>query len=265
MAIPVFAQRSEKGLGIGEYLDLIPLVDFSKKSGLKVIQVLPVNDTIASKTWLDSYPYAAISVFALHPLYINVAEVGNFKNKKDQKDYEVAKSNLNKLPQIDFEKVLERKFHFLKILYKELASVTFSSKAYKDFFKSNEHWLKSYAAFCYLRDVYETPDFNQWSAHQVYDEKNIDVLCQKKSEAYKEIAFYFFLQFHADRQLRMAKAYGQEKGIVLKGDLPIGIYRYSADAWVAPDLYNMKEQAGAPPDDYAVLGQNWGFPTYNCP
>src|SRR4029079_3498020 len=50
---------------------------------------------------------------------------------------------------------------------------------------------------------------------------------------------------------------------VLKGDIPIGIYRYGCDAWTNPSLYNMNEQAGAPPDDFAVKGQNWGFPTYN--
>ncbi len=64
-------------------------------------------------------------------------------------------------------------------------------------------------------------------------------------------------------QLKEATAYAHKNGIIVKGDLPIGIYRYGCDAWMAPELYNMNAQAGAPPDDFAIKGQNWGFPTYN--
>lgn len=75
VAIPVFSLRSNQSAGIGEFSDLKYLVDWSKKIGLKLIQLLPLNDTTATHSWLDSYPYAAISAFALHPMYLRLQEV----------------------------------------------------------------------------------------------------------------------------------------------------------------------------------------------
>jgi 4-alpha-glucanotransferase len=69
-------------LASANFADLKPLADWGKKVGLKLIQLLPVNDTSATHTWQDSYPYAAISAFALHPLYLNLAAVADAKNKK---------------------------------------------------------------------------------------------------------------------------------------------------------------------------------------
>ncbi|RYG32260.1 MAG: 4-alpha-glucanotransferase, partial [Chitinophagaceae bacterium] len=72
VSIPVFSLRSKKSFGVGEFTDLKLLVDWANETNLKLIQILPVNDTTATHTWVDSYPYAAISAFALHPLYINL-------------------------------------------------------------------------------------------------------------------------------------------------------------------------------------------------
>jgi len=263
VAIPVFSLRSANGLGIGEFSDLIPMIDWSKSIGLDMIQILPVNDTIATKTWKDSYPYAAISVFALHPMYINVQKIGTPKNKIDQKELTKTITDLNKLPAIDFQKVLVAKMKFFKLLYHESVSDLKNNISYLDFITSNADWLQPYAVFSHLRDVNNSPNFNLWTSHNEYKETDVLAFCDPKHPNHKEVAFYFFLQFHADLQLQEVKSHARANAVVIKGDLPIGIYRYSADAWVAPSLYNMDEQAGAPPDDYAVLGQNWGFPTYN--
>ncbi|MBK9737393.1 MAG: 4-alpha-glucanotransferase [Saprospiraceae bacterium] len=114
VAIPVFSLRSRQGLGIGEFQDLKFLIDWSKMIGLNMIQVLPVNDTIANKTWTDSYPYAAISVFALHPLYINLIKIAPLRNKADHKALQKLTTALNGLDKVDFDKVLEVKFSYLK-------------------------------------------------------------------------------------------------------------------------------------------------------
>src|SRR5678815_5820728 len=75
VSIPVFSLRSRESFGIGEFTDIRLLADWANETGLKLIQLLPVNDTIATYTWKDSYPYAAISAFALHPVYINLQKV----------------------------------------------------------------------------------------------------------------------------------------------------------------------------------------------
>lgn len=263
VAIPVFSLRTKEGFGIGEFADIENLVDWVKILGMNMIQVLPVNDTIANKTWQDSYPYAAISVFALHPLFIRLEAIATFKDKKQQKEYNRIKSLLNDLESIDFELVLEHKFNFLKILFEQEYTNFKNDKDVHEFFEKNKTWLKPYATFCHLRDEYATCNFNHWPKHNIYSKEIIDTLCSDLYEKIKDIEFYYFLQYHADKQLLAAKTYARSQHVVLKGDLPIGIYRYSCDAWLAPELYNMDEQAGAPPDDYAVLGQNWGFPTYN--
>jgi len=264
VAIPVFSLRSQKGMGIGEFLDLKPLTDWSESLGMKMIQVLPVNDTIANKTWQDSYPYAAISVFALHPLYINIESIAPFKLKKHQKEYEKTQKELNELEAIDFEKVLAEKMKFLNILFEQEYGNFKETSTVKKFINENEAWLKPYAVFCHLRDKYFTSNFNLWeNPFKEYNSETIEDYYESSLDIKKGCDFYIFVQYYADQQLIEARDYARSKGIALKGDLPIGIYRHSCDAWVAPHLYNMDEQAGAPPDDFAVLGQNWGFPTYN--
>lgn len=261
VAIPVFSLRSKDGFGIGEFNDLKKLVDFSEACKLKIVQILPVNDTIANKSWTDSYPYAAISVFALNPIYLNIPATGKLA-KKDAITYEAEKNDLNALDKVDFERVLESKMRYARLLYKTVVKKLPNDSNYQNFLEKNAWWVKDYAAFCVLRDHNNTPDFTQWGEHSVYKAVKVEAMWGE-GKWQEALHFYVFLQFHLDAQLGGAKAYGRTKSIVLKGDLPIGIYRYSCDAWTQPQLYNMDQQAGAPPDDYAVNGQNWGFPTYN--
>ncbi len=263
VAIPVFSLRSATSFGIGELTDLAPLVTWTHKAGMNMIQVLPINDTLANMTWADSYPYAAISVMALHPLYINIPSICPFADAKQTKAYERDLKDLNELEQIDYDKVLERKFHYLRILFDQEKGKLDKDASFLSYIKDQSSWLTSYAAFCYLRDKNKSCVFTSWPEYSTYNATQIEQLSTPKSPAYFEILFYKWLQYHADKQLLDMRDMAREHNISLKGDLPIGIYRHSCDAWIAPELYNMTQQAGAPPDDYAVMGQNWGFPTYN--
>ena len=263
IAIPVFSLRSSNSFGIGEFADIRLLVDWAVQAGLRLIQLLPINDTTATFSWKDSYPYAAISAFALHPIYINLQKVGGKQNAQTVKALTKKQKQLNSLAEIDFEKVLKFKMSALRELY-ELDKMSFLKEDdYKEFFKDNSNWLVDYAAFCYLRDKYNTADFSQWKSHSTYHKEEIERLTSPKLKAFSHVAFYYYVQYQLHLQLKQAADYAHKKGIALKGDIPIGIYRYGCDAWTATDLYNMNMQAGAPPDDFAVKGQNWGFPTYN--
>jgi 4-alpha-glucanotransferase len=263
IAIPVFSLRSKNSFGVGEFTDLKLLVDWAKATSLKLIQILPVNDTTANHTWTDSYPYAAISAFALHPQYINLEKVAGKEHANNLKPLKKKQKQLNELAEIDYEEVMKYKLGMLKELYELTAKQIFSDSDYKDFFENNRHWLVPYAAFCYFRDKNGTSNSEQWKTNQVYDQKEIEKLSKPGTSTYSEIAFHYFIQYHLHSQLKEAADYAHKKGIVMKGDIAIGIYRYGCDAWVEPELYNMCLQAGAPPDDFAVKGQNWGFPTYN--
>lgn len=259
-AIPVFSLRSDDDFGIGDFCDLKKMVDWAVLTGQKMLQILPINDTTMTHTWTDSYPYNANSTFALHPMYLRPSAIGKLSNKVKLKEYNAFAKELNKLPQVDYERVNSLKTSYIKDLYAEFGPKTVESTEFKSFIGRNEYWLKPYAAFCVLRDMKGTPDFNKWGKYAVYD---IDIINKFCIEHKNDIYFIYFEQYHLDRQLSEVRNYAHSKGVVLKGDIPIGISRTSVDAWVNPKLFYMDCQAGAPPDDFSVMGQNWGFPTYN--
>ncbi len=263
LAIPVFSLRSKDSFGVGEFNDLKLLTDWAVKTGLRMLQILPVNDTTATHTWKDSYPYAAISAFALHPLFINLESVAGKEHAALIKPLRKKQKELNAASEVDYEEVMRFKLAVLKELFQVKKDSLQSDPAYNAFFDKNRYWLVPYAAFCYLRDRNGTPDFNQWKLYGTYNKASIEKYVAPKARHYEEILFHYFVQYHLHLQLKEAADYAHEKGIILKGDIPIGIYRYSVDAWMNPALYHMDMQAGAPPDDFAIHGQNWGFPTYN--
>ncbi len=263
IAIPVFSLRTNNSFGVGEFADMKLLVDWAQEIGLKLVQILPVNDTSATYSWKDSYPYAAISAFALHPIYINLQKVAGKKNAPIIKALAKKQKQLNSLPEIDYEQVMHFKINVLRELF-EIDDLAFTKeKEYGEFFEDNKNWLVPYAAFCFLRDKYGTSDYSKWKTNQVFNKEEIEKLTSHKSKLFKHIAFFYFVQYHLHLQLKEVTEYAHKKGIAVKGDIPIGIYRYGCDAWTAPELYNMDMQAGAPPDDFTIKGQNWGFPTYN--
>ena len=263
VAIPVFSLRSNNSGGVGEFADIKLLVDWSNKAGLKLIQILPINDTTATHTWMDSYPYAAISAFALHPMFIRLeAMLGKGQNQLLKPFLSKFKA-LNKLSTVDYEEVMKLKWEVLRILYAQNGKADLASKSFIYFFENNKNWLVGYSAFSYLRDLHGTVDFNYWPTHTKYDDAEIAKLLNPASKTYEAIAFFYFVQYHLHLQLLDATNYAHQNGVIVKGDIPIGVYRFGADAWQSPGLFHMDMQAGAPPDDFAVSGQNWGFPTYN--
>lgn len=263
VSIPVFSLRSKNSFGVGEFNDLCGLVDWASKTGLRLIQILPVNDTTATHTWVDSYPYSAISAFALHPIYINLEAVAGKKHSALIKPLRKKQKQLNELATVDYEQVLRFKLSTLRELFQVQKEEFLKEEGFKNFFAANHHWLVPYAAFCYLRDRNGTADFTTWKIYSNYDREAILKYVSPKAKHYNEIALQYFIQYHLHLQLKEAAEYAHKQGIILKGDIPIGIYRYSCDAWMEPQLYHMDQQAGAPPDGFAIRGQNWGFPTYN--
>ncbi len=263
VAVPVFSLRSDQSAGIGDFGDLIDFIDWAKKVGMKMVQLLPLNETVASHNWLDSYPYKSISVMALHPIYMNLHQVGELKDQTLMEEITAQLKELNAEPHVNFPEVHRVKSRYYKLIYDQEKEAFFKSRAYKAFFKENREWLVPYAAFAYLRDRMKNPDFRQWKEYSTYDAATVEQLCSTESEAWDDIAVHYFIQYHLDKQLSAASAHARENGILLKGDIPIGISPNSVEAWAEPHLFNLGAQAGAPPDDFAIKGQNWGFPTYN--
>lgn len=263
VSVPVFSLRSDNSFGVGEFNDLFDFIDWAKQVGMKMVQILPVNETIASHNWLDSYPYKSISVMALHPIYLNLENIGPLNDQKLANEFAELQKKLNINSEVDYPEVLRHKSRYYKLIFDQDGEKLFRTKAYKQFFAANKEWLVPYAAFVYLRDKLKSPDFRTWGEYSVYDPEKIEKLCSPDSPVWEDIAVHYFIQYHLDKQLKEAANYARKNGIILKGDIPIGISPNSVEAWTEPHLFNLNGQAGAPPDDFAVKGQNWGFPTYN--
>jgi 4-alpha-glucanotransferase len=263
VAIPVFSLRSENGLGVGEFADLKLLADWAKSVGLKLIQILPINDTTSSFGWEDSYPYSAISVFALHPIYLRLDDLDYSMPVSFTAELDAARRQLNRLPQLDYEAVMTVKWKLTREIFASHQEAILAGDRYQSFFEKNCEWLIPYAAFCVMRDRFGTADFKQWGEWGAYDRQRIHLLLEKDHPDFSKIIYYIWLQCELDHQLSSVVDDLHRKGLALKGDLPIGIDRQSVDAWSLPHLFKMEAQAGAPPDGFAVKGQNWGFPTYD--
>lgn len=261
--VPVFSLRTRKSAGIGDFGDLKTMIDFVASTGQKVLQLLPINDTTITHTWTDSYPYSCISVFAIHPQYANLHALPELKDAKARAEAEKTRAELNALDKIDYEKVNDFKINYLRQIFNQEGEKMMKTAEYKAFFQDTELWLVPYAQYSYLRDKNGTADFNQWPDYRVWDEAERKALADPKTAAYKNVAFFYFVQFVLDRQMQEAHEHAKAKGVILKGDIPIGVNRNGCDVWMEPKYFNLNGQAGAPPDDFSANGQNWGFPTYN--
>lgn len=227
--IPVFSLRSDEDFGIGEFKDLKYIVDWASATGQCIIQLLPITDTTRHGGWEDSYPYSPVSSFALHPLYINLQDLG----VKPTASFLKTQAKLNSLPELDYPAVFKAKMSIIRKAFSERGGEDMQSPSFRSFCKENDGvWLDEYARFCAGRDG-DSPEFWKW------------------------------LQWHLDSQLSKVVRYARSKGVHFKGDLPIGVSADSADAKWHPELFNLDSSAGAPPDFFSADGQNWGFPTYN--
>lgn len=232
--IPVFSLRSEGSFGVGDFGDLRRMIDWLVATGQHCLQVLPINDTTISHTHQDSYPYNAISIYALHPLYADLRALPPLEDPALRTTYRAMGERLNALPQLDYEGVIEAKMGYLGHLYEQEGRHVLATREYKAFAREAEHWLTPYTQFCARRDGAEGAE-----------------------------AFYAYVQYLLHTQLTAVRDYARLHGVCLKGDIPIGISRESVEAQVEPEYFNLDSQAGAPPDAFSAKGQNWGFPTYN--
>ena len=234
--IPLFSLRTEGSFGVGDFGDLKSMINWIAYTGQRILQLLPINDTTVTHTWTDSYPYSCISVFALHPQYIDLRQLPPLKDAEQAKRFEILRQELNALQQIDYERVNNAKNEYLLMLFRQEGKRILASQEYKSWYEEECFWLDTYAKFCVARDKAYMPASN---------------------------GYYCFVQYLLAKQMHDAHEYARSKRVILKGDIPIGVHRNGCDVMQDPRYFNLNGSAGAPPDEFSINGQNWGFPTYN--
>jgi len=261
VAVPVFSLRSQRSVGVGEFRDVKALVDLCEAAGLHMAQLLPINDTSVYMTYWDSYPYCALSVFALHPLYLCLEELSSDIPESLQAEIDKARKELDKVD-VDYTGTMAAKRKIAREIFDMEGEPQLQTAEFKTFFENNKGWLQPYAAFCFLRDLFGTSEHWTWGRLAHPDTDTLERLTAPGTEYHASIQFSYYLQYNLHLQLLDASHYAASKGVALKGDLPIGVDKRSVDTWLYPNLFRMDVSTGAPPDMFDKNGQNWGFPTY---
>lgn len=261
LVAPLFSLRSEEDWGIGDFGVLREAIDFAAEAGMHAVQLLPINDTTSTRDTADSYPYNAISVDALHPIYIDLNALPPLPETEQATFLSEAKA-LRALPAVDYPQVLALKERYLRRSFELWGKDDLASEAFQNFYQAAASWLRPYALYCVLRDHFGTGAPTQWAGWEVYDEDKATAYLDDPAHA-EAVSYYYWLQFILDGQMQEVRSYAEARRIFLKGDLPIGVAPHSVDVWRTPHLFHTEQSAGAPPDDFAADGQNWGFPTYD--
>ncbi len=262
-AIPLGALKTKRSCGIGEYPDLVAFASFCKKAGLSLIQLLPVNDT-----GTESSPYSALSAFALHPIYISIEALPEYKavSTPVKKAVKALHQAHDTAPRFDYRQLRYGKLDVLKQVYgdNKLAIAQLWSDSDSDlrrWFAKNP-WVVEYAVFMELKWEFMEASWRQWPKKFSSMKQNKIVERWEDRNLRAAHLFHVWLQWRAFEQFQQAAEAVQEKGIMLKGDIPIMMNEDSADAWAHPEFFDDTMRAGSPPDGFNPTGQNWGFPVY---
>lgn len=257
--VPLFSLRTGHSAGVGDFGDLFPLIDWVARTGQRVIQLLPLNDTSTTHIAADSYPYRITSVNALHPIYLSLQRLGALRVPFRAEQYAAESRRLEALPALDYTAVIRHKLRYFNDYLTEHPTLL-QSPAFLAFLDDNKGWLYPYAHYRFLTEKFGAPDPTFWQDDRLFDPARTHAWCQASP---KEFLLTAFLQFTLHQQLLDAANYARSKGVFLKGDLPIGVHRFSVEVWTHPQYFCLQQQTGAPPDPFSHNGQNWGFPIYN--
>jgi 4-alpha-glucanotransferase len=242
---PLFCLRSHSSCGIGEYTDLLPLIDWCTEIGFDIIQLLPINDT-----GIHTSPYAAISAFALNPIHLGLASLPNISNHPTLLKRITDLQELTKTNRVDYKLVHKKREKFLREYYRLEGQNIEKTQAYQQFITQHD-WLPDFALFKSIKEK------TQWKPCKYWD--NV-ILSQDYTN---DVRYHSFVQYLCFSQMHRIEEIALQKGVLLMGDIPILIGGESADVWKHPNYFNLEYSAGAPPDMFAKNGQKWGFPTYN--
>lgn len=244
-------------LGKGAY----EFVDYLVEAEQKLWQTLPLGPT-----GFGDSPYQSFSAFAGQRLLISpqlLVQDGLLwvEDVQDVPDFPPR--------QVDYGWVLDYKNQLFEKAFNRFRNGAASDLVdqYEDFCKENEEWLPDYAFFMACKDLHQGRNWLEWERELVNPTEQ--VRAQYEKQLSREIQYYCFLQFIFFKQWKAVKAYANEKGIQIIGDIPIFVSLDSADVWANKSMFQLDSNgyplavAGVPPDYFSETGQLWGNPLYD--
>jgi len=250
----LYSLYSEHSTAIGEFTDLKLLADWCGKTGLSIIQLLPVNDVGG-----DFAPYNSVSSFALDPMYLNINELIDADITDFRKELERLKKKYRpRFGRVNY-KIKQAKITLLWSIYK--VTKTHDLAAFTEFKSANAYWLNDYAMYKVISELQSGFGWQNWP--EELREKVPSALEEIRVNNIEKLEFYCWMQWQLFSQMKSVKEYAAAKGIFILGDLPFLVSRESADVWAHKDYFILELASGAPPDMYFALGQKWGMPPYN--
>ena len=255
--MPISSLPSEYGIGCFSK-SAYEFVDWLKGAGQSYWQILPLGPT----SYGDS-PYQSFSTFAGNPYFISLDELieeGVLTRAECEKvNWGKAKGS------IDYEKIYNGRYPLLRKAYER--SKISENPEYQKFVNENSWWLSDYALFMAVKGRFDNVEWTKWAEDIRLRWK--DAMDYYREELYYDIEFQQYMQFKFHEQWMKLKAYANENGIKIIGDIPIYVAMDSADTWAHPELFQLdgdkvpREVAGCPPDGFSADGQLWGNPLFD--
>ena len=250
---PLFSLRTEASEGIGEFMDLMPLIDWVQGVGFHILQILPINDTGYSAS-----PYNALSSIALNPIFLRLSLLEDIQSIPIFSETIYSLKKLNQKPKVDYREVRLTKMRCLEKYVAHIEKDPSWKKRLFDFI-DQQPWVKTYALFMALKKKNGQSSWLYWPE----EEKNPTSFTDLFAIHEKECLFYAFIQLFCYSQCIEIKRYAEKKGVYLKGDIPILLSPDSADVWAERENFSLEYTTGCPPDLFNYEGQNWGFPLFS--
>ena len=254
--LPITSLQSKYGIG-GFSKSAYDFVDWFKEAGQCYWQILPLVPT----SYGDS-PYQSFSTYAGNPYFIDLdalIEEGVLTEE------EVTAEDWGSDPSdIDYEKIYNSRYKLLRKAY-ERSNVS-QNWEYNQFVYENAWWLKDYALFMAVKNFFGGVTWTEWP-EDIRLRYGYSVEYYQR-ELYYDIEFQQYMQYVFFKQWKALKAYANDQGVQIIGDIPIYVAMDSADVWACPELFYLDEEnvpfevAGCPPDGFSATGQLWGTPFY---
>jgi len=272
VVVPLTAIRSDASSGCGEFPDLARFGDLAAAWGLQFIQLLPVNDT-----GFQNSPYFALSAFALNPIFIRIGDLPEVAGEdgslpgdeaaRVRVDLEALRRRSVDSDRVQYEALFREKIGILRRIWSSATARGGERRGgapadeLDDWLAANP-WCRSYAAFVALKSRNGERPWWEWAVLSAPSEADIAALWEDEGFV-DDLRFWSWLQMRAAGQFQRASEHLASIGVSLMGDIPILMNKDSADVWFQRRFFRLESIAGAPPDMYSTMGQNWGFPIYD--